>query len=183
MDVSRSGMEPLLVSHLRVSIGSHQLLLMATILLMRRRKTRREDFTLAHQKLLMIFVQVNISKDVRYIFESTTTNNCCIETLESLFYFYRLTGDTTWQDKAYTIFNAINKYCRTDSGFTSLDNVDDASDPGQSNFQESFFFAETMKYSYLIFADPSLISLNEWVFNTEAHPFKLSTPLRIQVAK
>ncbi|KAJ2955701.1 hypothetical protein NQZ79_g8329 [Umbelopsis isabellina] len=104
------------------------------------------------------------------------------ETLESLFYFYRLTGQTTWQDKAWTIFSAINKYCRTDSGFTSLDNVDDASDPGQSNFQESFFFAETLKYSYLVFADPSLISLNEWVFNTEAHPYKLSKPVKVQKA-
>jgi len=28
-----------------------------------------------------------------------------------------------------------------------------------------------MKYLYLIFSDPSLIDLAEWVFNTEAHPY------------
>jgi hypothetical protein len=32
---------------------------------------------------------------------------------------------------------------------------------------ESFFFAEVLKYLYLTFDDPSHISLDEWVFNTE----------------
>lgn len=31
---------------------------------------------------------------------------------------------------------------------------------------------ETLKYFYLIFDDESTISLDEWVLNTEAHPFK-----------
>lgn len=30
--------------------------------------------------------------------------------------------------------------------------------------------AETLKYLYLIFCDDSVISLDEWVLNTEAHP-------------
>jgi len=30
--------------------------------------------------------------------------------------------------------------------------------------------AETLKYFYLIFTDPGVVSLDEWVFNTEAHP-------------
>lgn len=33
--------------------------------------------------------------------------------------------------------------------------------------------AETLKYFFLLFSDPSLISLDDYVFNTEAHPFKL----------
>jgi mannosyl-oligosaccharide alpha-1,2-mannosidase len=32
--------------------------------------------------------------------------------------------------------------------------------------------AETLKYLYLIFSPPGVISLDEYVFNTEAHPFK-----------
>lgn len=32
--------------------------------------------------------------------------------------------------------------------------------------------AETLKYFYLIYSDPDLISLDDYVFNTEAHPFK-----------
>lgn len=34
--------------------------------------------------------------------------------------------------------------------------------------------AETLKYFYLIFSSPDVISLDEYVFNTEAHPFKRS---------
>ena len=35
---------------------------------------------------------------------------------------------------------------------------------------QSFFLAETLKYLYLIFCDDDVMSLDEWVFNTEAHP-------------
>jgi mannosyl-oligosaccharide alpha-1,2-mannosidase len=101
------------------------------------------------------------------------------ETVESLFYFYRITGDKTYQYKAWKIFQAIDKYCRTPSGYSSLNNVD-VVPPGWSDFQESFLFAETFKYLYLIFSDTSVISLNDWVFNTEAHPFKLPSTLKIQ---
>ena len=37
---------------------------------------------------------------------------------------------------------------------------------------QSFFLAETLKYFYLIFSPPDLISLDEFVLNTEAHPFR-----------
>ena len=34
----------------------------------------------------------------------------------------------------------------------------------------SFFMAETMKYLYLMFSTPDVISLDDFVLNTEAHP-------------
>jgi mannosyl-oligosaccharide alpha-1,2-mannosidase len=37
----------------------------------------------------------------------------------------------------------------------------------------SFFLAETLKYLYLIFDDVDSISLDRWVFNTEAHPLPI----------
>lgn len=37
-------------------------------------------------------------------------------------------------------------------------------------FLHSFFFAETLKYLYLLFSPDSIISLDKFVFNTEAHP-------------
>jgi len=42
----------------------------------------------------------------------------------------------------------------------------------QNDEQESFWLAETLKYLYLIFDDPERLSLDEWVFNTEAHPLR-----------
>jgi mannosyl-oligosaccharide alpha-1,2-mannosidase len=40
---------------------------------------------------------------------------------------------------------------------------------------ESFFMAETLKYLYLLFSPTSLIPLDTWVFNTEAHPTRVFT--------
>ncbi|CDH50953.1 class i alpha-mannosidase [Lichtheimia corymbifera JMRC:FSU:9682] len=101
------------------------------------------------------------------------------ETIESIFYFYRLTGDTKYQDIAWSMFEAINKYTRTPSGFTRIFNVDTL-DPEQDDFQESYFFAETLKYLYLTFVDKECISMNDYVFNTEAHPFKLPRSIQVQ---
>ena len=44
----------------------------------------------------------------------------------------------------------------------------------------SYFFAETLKYLYLTFVDPSVMSLDEWVYSTEAHAFKLENPIEVQ---
>ncbi|KAL0079599.1 glycoside hydrolase [Phycomyces blakesleeanus] len=101
------------------------------------------------------------------------------ETIESLFYFYRVTGETKYQDMAWAIFESIRLYTETPSGFAQIGRVDLQSDTRQ-DFMESFFFAETLKYLYLIFADKNCISLNSYVFNTEAHPFKLTEQIQIQ---
>jgi mannosyl-oligosaccharide alpha-1,2-mannosidase len=37
---------------------------------------------------------------------------------------------------------------------------------------QSFWLAATLKYFYLIFSPPDLIHLDEFVFNTQAHPFR-----------
>ena len=39
------------------------------------------------------------------------------------------------------------------------------------------FFAETLKYLYLLFSDDGVLPLDEWVFNTEAHPLRVSSAL------
>lgn len=45
----------------------------------------------------------------------------------------------------------------------------------KDNMMQSFFLAETLKYFYLLYSPSSVISLDEWVFNTEAHPLKIVT--------
>ena len=37
----------------------------------------------------------------------------------------------------------------------------------QDDVQQSFFLAESLKYLYLLFSDDDLISLDQWVMNTE----------------
>ncbi|KAG1298457.1 hypothetical protein G6F66_001703 [Rhizopus arrhizus] len=101
------------------------------------------------------------------------------ETIESIFYYYRLTGKKMYQDLAWELYLSIDRYTKTAYGYTAINNVDKAPSPLE-NFQESFLFAETMKYLYLIFTNKNCISLDDYVFNTEAHPFKLPQSIRYQ---
>ncbi|KJA15407.1 glycoside hydrolase family 47 protein [Hypholoma sublateritium FD-334 SS-4] len=94
------------------------------------------------------------------------------ETVESIFYMWRLTGDVKWRDRGYAIFQAIEKYTRTVYGYGSIYGVDSLR-PSQMDDMPSFFLAETLKYLYLLFDDVTSTSLNEWVFNTEAHPLPI----------
>ena len=38
---------------------------------------------------------------------------------------------------------------------------------------ESFFISETLKYLYLLMEEKQMFNLDEWVFNTEGHPFRI----------
>lgn len=59
-------------------------------------------------------------------------------------------------------------------GYTSINNVRDPVNPGPRDKMESFFLGETLKYLYLLFSDDmELLSLDKYVFNTEAHPLPI----------
>jgi len=121
------------------------------------------------------------------------------EVIESYYYAYQITHDPKYQDWAWDAFVAINATTRTGSGFTEINDVNAPGGGGFRNFQDSFLFAEVMKYSYLIQAPVSILAVltiallhrsanckvqqrpwdvnfngcNEWVFNTEAHPLRV----------
>ncbi|EIW86899.1 glycoside hydrolase family 47 protein [Coniophora puteana RWD-64-598 SS2] len=91
------------------------------------------------------------------------------ETVESFYILWRTTGDESWREKGWELFQAINKHARTEYGFASVNDVTDKTAP-KLNEMPSYFLAETLKYLYLLFTDEEIIPLDEWVFNTEAHP-------------
>ncbi|KAI1777429.1 glycoside hydrolase family 47 protein [Hypoxylon cercidicola] len=105
------------------------------------------------------------------------------EVIESFYYAYRATGDTKYQDWAWEAFLNINATCSAGVGFSSINDVNAPGGGGFTDFQESFWFAEVLKYSYLIQADDEEWQVNaghnnKWVFNTEAHPFLVKgTPI------
>ncbi|KAF2178347.1 glycoside hydrolase family 47 protein [Zopfia rhizophila CBS 207.26] len=102
--------------------------------------------------------------DARYILRP--------EAIESVFYMYRITGDDTYQDIAWEMFQAIDSQTRTQYANAALKDVM-KENPERADSMDSFWTAETLKYFYLIFSEPGFISLDQWVFNTEAHPFRL----------
>ncbi|PPQ72724.1 hypothetical protein CVT24_012558 [Panaeolus cyanescens] len=93
------------------------------------------------------------------------------EVLESNFYAWRVTGDTKYLDRAASAIQSFNTFLRTSTGFTGIIDVNNVH-TGRFDDTQSFWFAEVLKYLYLTFDDPSHISLDDFVFNTEAHPFK-----------
>jgi mannosyl-oligosaccharide alpha-1,2-mannosidase len=92
------------------------------------------------------------------------------EVIESYFYLWRMTKDQKYRDWAWDAVEAIEKHCKTDSGYSGLRDVT-SNNPEKDDVQQSFFFAETLKYLYLIFSDDNVLPFSDYVFNTEAHPF------------
>ncbi|KIW27968.1 uncharacterized protein PV07_07661 [Cladophialophora immunda] len=93
------------------------------------------------------------------------------EAIESVFIMYRLTGDETWRDKGWAMFDAVDKATRTEIANAGIKDVTSQL-MEQQDSMESFWLAETLKYYYLLFSEPDLISLDDYILNTEAHPFK-----------
>ena len=90
--------------------------------------------------------------------------------MESLFILYRVTGNEKYRDWGWRIFQSFEKHTKVPAGYTSINNVKSVSSPQPKNKMESFFLGETLKYLYLLFTDDDqAISLDKWVFNTEAH--------------
>ncbi|MFH4977607.1 hypothetical protein AB6A40_004316 [Gnathostoma spinigerum] len=94
------------------------------------------------------------------------------EVIEGFFYLWRLTGKPMYKEWIWDAIIAIEKYCKTEGGYAGLVNVYNPAE-GYDDVQQSFFLAETLKYAYLAFNDNTVISLDEWVFNTEAHPLPI----------
>ena len=93
------------------------------------------------------------------------------EIIESAYYLYHYTHDPKYLAMGQTFFDSLMKYCRTDTGFAALSDV---RTKAKTDSMESFFFAETMKYLYLLFAPPATMDFDSVILNTEAHPMKRS---------
>ncbi|XP_071382296.1 mannosyl-oligosaccharide 1,2-alpha-mannosidase IC isoform X1 [Centroberyx affinis] len=94
------------------------------------------------------------------------------EVIESYMYMWRLTHDPKYREWGWEAVEALEQHCRVDSGFSGIRDVY-ATAVGHDNMQQSFFLSETLKYLYLLFSDDDLLPLEDWVFNTEAHPLPI----------
>ena len=60
------------------------------------------------------------------------------------------------------MFQAIEKHTRTKIAYAALNDVTVA-EPPKWDKMESFWLAETLKYFYLIFSPPDVMSLDDYV--------------------
>lgn len=91
------------------------------------------------------------------------------EVIESYMYMWRLTHDPKYREWGWEAVEALEQHCRVESGFSGIRDVYTTT-ASHDNMQQSFFLSETLKYLYLLFSDDDLLPLEDWVFNTEAHP-------------
>jgi len=127
----------------------------------------KADVLISQKRLPKGFTDIG---DTRYILRP--------EAIESVFVLYRTTGQKYLLENAWAMFEAIETNTRTDLASAALVDitVTDGSPPRKSDSMESFWMGETLKYFYLIFSEPDLVSLDQYVFNTEAHPLKIMAP-------
>ncbi|KAK3320211.1 family 47 glycosyl hydrolase [Cercophora scortea] len=105
------------------------------------------------------------AKDPRYILRP--------EAIESVFVLYRITGRREYQEAAWDMFEAVSNGTATEYANAAVLDVTKGEYPlPQEDYMESFWLAETLKYFYLALSPPDLISLDDYVLNTEAHPFR-----------
>ncbi len=93
------------------------------------------------------------------------------EVIESAYYLWHYTGDSIYYYRIRKYYEDIKKYCRTEIAYC---HVEDVRTKKQKDEMETFFIAENMKYFYLTFSHNNSINITDYVFNTEAHPFKKS---------
>ena len=91
------------------------------------------------------------------------------EIIESTYYLHHFTHDPQYRKMGAKMFDDFVRYCRTDAGYAALNDVETKE---KRDEMESFVFAETFKYFYLLFAEPEPLNFDEVVFNTEAHPIR-----------
>ncbi len=95
------------------------------------------------------------------------------EIIESTYYLYHYTHNPEYLRMGHTYFDDLVKYCRTDAAYAELSDV---RTKAKADRMESFFFAETLKYLYLLFAPPEALDFDAIIFNTEAHPLQRKMP-------
>ncbi|GLH04276.1 Mannosyl-oligosaccharide alpha-1,2-mannosidase IA [Gryllus bimaculatus] len=95
------------------------------------------------------------------------------EFLESTYFLYRATNDPYYLEVGKNVLRSLQKFARVPCGYAA---VKDVRTGIHEDRMDSFVLAETFKYLYLLFADPSdlVLDLDEFLFTTEAHLLPLS---------
>jgi len=91
------------------------------------------------------------------------------EVIESAFYLWKFTGDRRYLDQVAKYYGDIKEHCRTEVAYS---HIQDVRTMKKADEMSTFFIAETLKYSYLSFSKGNPVNPTDYVFSTEAHPFR-----------
>ena len=95
------------------------------------------------------------------------------ETVQSYFVNWRLTHNERYREWGWEMFQALESKCKTEAGYAALNDVTKINPP-KVDSMPAHFLAGTLKYFYLLYSEDNVISLNDYVFSAEAHPFPVN---------
>ena len=91
------------------------------------------------------------------------------EIVESTYFLYHFTRDPAYLRMGEKMWKDFVQHCRTDEAYAALKSVVTKE---KNDSMQSFLFAETFKYFYLLFAPKTTLNFDRVIFNTEAHPVR-----------
>jgi mannosidase alpha-like ER degradation enhancer 2 len=91
------------------------------------------------------------------------------EIVESTYYLSRYSDDWKYLLMSEKLWRDFVKHCRTETGYAALKSVETKE---KNDSMQSFLFAETFKYFYLLFSPRDTLDFDKVIFNTEAHPIR-----------
>lgn len=111
----------------------------------------------------------------RYLYEADSVeyanSELNPEIIESAYYLHEITKKPKYLKMINKYWQDMNKCCRNEVAFNA---VEDVRTKKAKDYLATYFFAETLKYFYLAVVDKKIFDFKDYVFNTEAHPFKRS---------
>ena len=109
----------------------------------------------------------------RYLYEANeieyANSELNPEIVESAYYLHQITGKDKYLKMVQQYWQDMKSCCRNETAFNS---VEDVRTMEPKDYLATYFYAETLKYFYLAAVDKSKFNFNDYIFNTEAHPFK-----------
>lgn len=91
------------------------------------------------------------------------------EIVESTYFLYHFTRDPAYLRMGEKMWKDFVTHCRTDEAYAALKSVITKE---KNDSMQSFLFAETFKYFYLLFEPRTTLNFDRVIFNTEAHPVR-----------
>ncbi|XP_077881753.1 mannosyl-oligosaccharide 1,2-alpha-mannosidase IC isoform X3 [Ictidomys tridecemlineatus] len=107
-------------------------------------RTCHESYARSDTKLGPEAFWFNSNKEAEATHEGESYYILRPEVVESYMYLWRLTHDPIYREWGWEVVTALERYCRTQAGFSGIHNVYSTA-PRHDNKQQSFFLAETLK--------------------------------------
>lgn len=103
------------------------------------------------------------------------------ETIESLFYLWRLTGNKTYKEWGWNIFQAFEKNSRIESGYVGLKDVSTSQPAALQHIYLSLYISVLHDLSIITVTIPKLVIFFRNSDSVMALTFHLSNSLRLYV--